>query len=104
MGVILCFFPISFLLGAAIGFLIAVIFRKPKTPWAIGGAVIGAMIAIFVVIDVIASINSYYVEARTIFIPNHYTAEQKGAPTEIRTPVLALKGLRPGPLDDGGLY
>jgi hypothetical protein len=22
---------------------------------------------------------------------------------EIRTPVLALKGLRPGPLDDGGL-
>ena len=27
-----------------------------------------------------------------------------GAPTEIRTPVLALKGLRPGPLDDGGLF
>ena len=26
------------------------------------------------------------------------------APTEIRTPVLALKGLRPGPLDDGGFY
>lgn len=26
----------------------------------------------------------------------------EGAPTEIRTPVLALKGLRPGPLDDGG--
>ena len=25
-----------------------------------------------------------------------------GAPTGIRTPVLALKGLRPGPLDDGG--
>ena len=25
-----------------------------------------------------------------------------GASTEIRTPVLALKGLRPGPLDDGG--
>ena len=25
------------------------------------------------------------------------------APTEIRTPVLALKGLRPGPLDDGGI-
>ena len=24
------------------------------------------------------------------------------APTEIRTPVLALKGLRPSPLDDGG--
>ena len=24
------------------------------------------------------------------------------ASTEIRTPVLALKGLRPGPLDDGG--
>ena len=24
------------------------------------------------------------------------------APTEIRTLVLALKGLRPGPLDDGG--
>lgn len=27
-----------------------------------------------------------------------------GAPTEIRTPVLALKGLRPGPLDDGGFF
>ena len=26
-----------------------------------------------------------------------------GAPTGIRTPVLALKGLRPGPLDDGGI-
>ncbi len=26
------------------------------------------------------------------------------APREIRTPVLALKGLRPGPLDDGGLF
>ena len=26
-----------------------------------------------------------------------------GAPREIRTPVLALKGLRPGPLDDGGI-
>ena len=25
-----------------------------------------------------------------------------GAPREIRTLVLALKGLRPGPLDDGG--
>lgn len=25
------------------------------------------------------------------------------APTEIRTPVLTLKGLRPGPLDDGGV-
>ena len=24
------------------------------------------------------------------------------APTGIRTPVVALKGLRPGPLDDGG--
>jgi hypothetical protein len=24
------------------------------------------------------------------------------APTEIRTPVLTLKGLCPGPLDDGG--
>jgi hypothetical protein len=23
---------------------------------------------------------------------------------EIRTPALALKGLRPGPLDDGGLF
>jgi hypothetical protein len=28
---------------------------------------------------------------------------ESGAPTGIRTPVLALKGLRPGPLDDGGL-
>jgi hypothetical protein len=27
-----------------------------------------------------------------------------GAPMEIRTPVLALKGPRPGPLDDGGLF
>ena len=27
----------------------------------------------------------------------------QSAPTEIRTPVLALKGLRPGPLDDGGI-
>ena len=26
------------------------------------------------------------------------------APVEIRTPVLALKGPRPGPLDDGGLF
>ena len=26
------------------------------------------------------------------------------APTEIRTPVSGLKGLRPGPLDDGGIY
>ena len=26
-----------------------------------------------------------------------------GAPMEIRTPVLALKGLRPSPLDDGGI-
>ena len=30
----------------------------------------------------------------------HYTT---CAPTEIRTPVLGLKGPRPGPLDDGGL-
>ena len=28
--------------------------------------------------------------------------ERPGAPTGIRTPVLALKGLRPSPLDDGG--
>ena len=27
----------------------------------------------------------------------------QGASREIRTPVLALKGLRPGPLDDGGI-
>lgn len=27
----------------------------------------------------------------------------EGAPMEIRTPALALKGLRPGPLDDGGV-
>ena len=26
----------------------------------------------------------------------------RGAPMEIRTPVLTLKGLCPGPLDDGG--
>jgi hypothetical protein len=26
------------------------------------------------------------------------------APVEIRTPVLALKGPRPGPLDDGGWF
>ena len=29
---------------------------------------------------------------------------QVGAPTEIRTPVLSLKGMRPGPLDDGGSF
>ena len=29
-------------------------------------------------------------------------APRGDAPTEIRTPVLALKGLRPSPLDDGG--
>jgi hypothetical protein len=29
---------------------------------------------------------------------------EPGAPTEIRTLVLALKGLRPGPLDDGGIF
>ena len=28
---------------------------------------------------------------------------KSSAPTEIRTLVLALKGLRPGPLDDGGV-
>ena len=26
------------------------------------------------------------------------------APTGIRTPVVALKGLRPSPLDDGGIF
>ena len=30
------------------------------------------------------------------------TLDRFHAPTGIRTPVLALKGLRPGPLDDGG--
>jgi hypothetical protein len=30
------------------------------------------------------------------------TQQRSCAPTGIRTPVLALKGLRPGPLDDGG--
>jgi hypothetical protein len=30
------------------------------------------------------------------------TGIERGAPREIRTLVLALKGLRPGPLDDGG--
>ena len=29
---------------------------------------------------------------------------QDGAPTGIRTPVVALKGPRPRPLDDGGLF
>ena len=28
----------------------------------------------------------------------------RGAPTEIRTPVVALKGPRPRPLDDGGSF
>ncbi len=32
----------------------------------------------------------------------NYQELPRGAPTEIRTPVLALKGLRPSPLDDGG--
>ena len=32
------------------------------------------------------------------------THDCPGAPTGIRTLVLALKGLRPGPLDDGGIY
>jgi hypothetical protein len=31
------------------------------------------------------------------------TPVYKSAPMEIRTPVLALKGPRPGPLDNGGL-
>ena len=31
-----------------------------------------------------------------------YILDVTSASTEIRTPVLALKGLRPGPLDDGG--
>ena len=31
------------------------------------------------------------------------TSLMASAPTEIRTPVLALKGLRPSPLDDGGV-
>ena len=31
-------------------------------------------------------------------------SEPSHAPTGIRTPVLALKGLRPGPLDDEGAY
>jgi hypothetical protein len=30
------------------------------------------------------------------------TSLMASAPTEIRTPVLGLKGLRPSPLDDGG--
>jgi hypothetical protein len=34
---------------------------------------------------------------------DYFTTEQKGAPTGTRTPVLALRGLRPGPLDDGGI-
>lgn len=31
-------------------------------------------------------------------------AASPSASTEIRTPVLTLKGLRPGPLDDGGIF
>ena len=31
------------------------------------------------------------------------TSLMASAPTEIRTPVLGLKGLRPSPLDDGGV-
>jgi hypothetical protein len=46
-----------------------------------------------------------------IEIPPYYSLNKKaltgflepGAPKEIRTLVLALKGLRPGPLDDGGI-
>jgi hypothetical protein len=33
-----------------------------------------------------------------------FGAPRDDAPTEIRTPVLGLKGLRPSPLDDGGVY
>jgi hypothetical protein len=36
-----------------------------------------------------------------IITPRFHT---HGAPTGIRTPVLALKGLRPSPLDDGGMF
>ena len=38
-------------------------------------------------------------------MPNHVQGGlfPECAPTRIRTEVLALKGLRPGPLDDGGM-
>jgi hypothetical protein len=53
------------------------------------------------------------VENRRIFLTVHrfgifypmvvpYILDVTSASTEIRTPVLALKGLRPSPLDDGG--
>ena len=47
-------------------------------------------------------------EIRTPALASSTSMVSKGwhfssAPMEIRTPALALKGLRPGPLDDGGL-
>ena len=35
---------------------------------------------------------------------SRFSATLLGAPTEIRTPALSLKGMRPGPLDDGGSF
>ena len=41
-------------------------------------------------------------ETEVVALLFYARANAFGAPTEIRTLVLALKGLRPGPLDDGG--
>ena len=42
-------------------------------------------------------------EIEVLALPIIARAQMHCAPREIRTPVLALKGLRPGPLDDGGI-
>ena len=42
-------------------------------------------------------------ERNPVLINKNHLTVVSGASTEIRTPVLALKGLRPGPLDDGGV-
>ena len=57
---------------------------------------------------VLASVPLWGSSARKIMEgPNEKTTlvqSRSGAPTGIRTPVLALKGPRPGPLDDGGAW
>jgi hypothetical protein len=45
---------------------------------------------------------SFQVDGGVIWKLTNYGNNLCRCPTGIRTPVLALKGLRPGPLDDGG--
>ena len=44
----------------------------------------------------------YRVENKKVTVTFEVTVTLRCAPTGIRTPVLTLKGSRPGPLDDGG--